>query len=183
MPHRHSRTLVALLICAAAVAGGLIALGSTSSSSAVGASRHPAASNPGWGSPAGRESTARPRSSRSTVAVHSSALGPILVNSAGRTLYGFTRDRRDHDSCVEVSGCTSAWPIATVRGRERAARGVKPSLLGSITLKGGIRQITYAGHPLYTYAGDGGTAETGYVGASSFGGVWKAVKPSGALEG
>ena len=58
-------------------------------------------------------------------------------------------------------------------------RGLKPSLLGTIALGGGRRQVTYAGHPLYTYAFDSGPAETGYVGATQFGGTWRALSATG----
>jgi hypothetical protein len=39
--------------------------------------------------------------------------------------------------------------------------------------------VTYAGHPLYLYAGDSGAAETSYVGVKQFGGSWYAINGSG----
>jgi hypothetical protein len=57
---------------------------------------------------------------------------------------------------------------------------VKASLLGSIALPHRTaRQVTYAGHPLYTYSGDSGPAQTDYVGVSMFGGAWPALTASG----
>jgi predicted lipoprotein with Yx(FWY)xxD motif len=43
----------------------------------------------------------------------------------------------------------------------------------------GGKQVTYAGHPLYTYSGDSGPGQTSYVGAKSFGGTWYAINASG----
>ena len=118
-----------------------------------------------------------------TVAVRSTSLGRILVNSRGFTVYAFSRDGRGKDRCVAISGCTAVWPPLTTRGSVRAGAGVQASLLGTISLKGGARQVTYAGHPLYTYTADTGPGQTGYVGASQFGGVWQALQSSGRLVG
>ncbi len=118
-----------------------------------------------------------------TVAVRSTRLGRILVNSRGFTVYAFSRDGRGEDRCVAISGCTAVWPPLTTHGSVRAGAGVQASLLGTISLGGGTRQVTYAGHPLYTYAADSGPGQTDYVGASQFGGVWPALQSSGRLVG
>ena len=104
-----------------------------------------------------------------------------LVNSHGRTLYGFTRDSRNKDRCVTTSGCTSTWPVAASTGKPTAGPGVKSSKLSTITLSNGSRQVTYAGHPLYTYVGDSSAGETDYVGRQQFGGTWLAVNGAGKL--
>src|SRR5947209_13105229 len=83
---------------------------------------------------------------------HTSA-GTILVNGRGFTLYMFTRDGRNRDRCVAISGCRSVWPLLAQSGSTVAGRGVRRSQLGSIKV-GGRRQVTYAGHPLYSYIGD-----------------------------
>ena len=109
----------------------------------------------------------------------STSLGKILVNGRGFTLYMFTRDRRGKDNCVKVSGCTAVWPPVTTAGKPQAGPGVKRGLLGTIKLPSGTRQVTYAGHPLYTYSGDGGPGDTSYVDISQFGGTWEAVNAAG----
>jgi predicted lipoprotein with Yx(FWY)xxD motif len=113
-----------------------------------------------------------------TVQLHNSSLGKILVNSQGFTLYLFTRDSHDKNSCVKVSGCAKVWPALT-SGKPTAGSGVKASKLSTITLPGGSKQVTYAGHPLYTYAPSTEKAETSYVGVTFFGGAWDAVNASG----
>jgi predicted lipoprotein with Yx(FWY)xxD motif len=121
--------------------------------------------------------------SGATVGLHGSSLGKILVNGRGRTLYAFTRDGRNQDRCVTTEGCTSAWPVLTTSGKPRAGAGVSGSKLSTITIAGGEHQVTYAGHPLYTYVSDDGAAETDYVGVTQFGGKWLAVTASGSLKG
>ena len=113
-----------------------------------------------------------------TVNVRSTSLGRILVNASGFTLYEFTRDSRNKNTCMKVSGCSAVWP-ALAASRPTAGPGVKASLLSTIRLPSGARQVTYAGHPLYLYREATERAETGYVGVSHFGGRWDALNASG----
>lgn len=106
------------------------------------------------------------------------SLGSILTTSSGLTLYEFTRDRGAADSCVKVSGCSKVWPALLSSGMPTAGPGVKGSLLSRIRIPGGASQVTYAGHPLYLYAGDS-AGDTYYVGVSAFGGSWDAVSAAG----
>jgi predicted lipoprotein with Yx(FWY)xxD motif len=115
-----------------------------------------------------------------TVALRSTGLGRILVTGSGRTLYAFAHDGRNRDRCVSISGCTGVWPTLTVRGGPHAGAGVRGSLLSTIRLSNGRHQVTYAGHPLYSYVADSGPGQTSYVGVSQFGGTWLALRASGA---
>ncbi|MGO9752215.1 MAG: hypothetical protein ACLP8S_28815 [Solirubrobacteraceae bacterium] len=117
------------------------------------------------------------------VDLRSTVLGKLLVNGSGFTLYAFSRDSRSRDRCVAIQGCSSVWLALRTHGRAVAGRGVKASLLGTIGLPGGAHQVTYDGHPLYTYAFDSGPGETDYVGAQQFGGIWRAVAASGKPVG
>jgi predicted lipoprotein with Yx(FWY)xxD motif len=106
-------------------------------------------------------------------------LGNILATSSGFTLYEFTRDHAHKNSCVNISGCPETWPALKTSGKPKASSGVRASLLSTITLPGGAKQVTYAGHPLYLYSADSGPGETSYVGEKAFGGVWYAINASG----
>ncbi len=120
------------------------------------------------------------RASRATkVDLRRTRLGEILSTASGFTLYEFTRDRQNSDSCVKISGCSQTWPALQASGRPAAGAGVKASLLSTIRLPGGADQVTYAGHPLYLYSGDSGPGDTSYVGQSSFGGTWDAIDAGG----
>jgi predicted lipoprotein with Yx(FWY)xxD motif len=138
----------------------------------------------GLAGPAGATGSPRAAAAASaTVGLRSTSLGKILVNSRGRTLYAFAKDGRNKDRCAAIEGCTTTWPVVTARGKPRAGAGVSASKLGTITIAGGKHQVTYAGHPLYTYVADGSAGETAYVGVTEFGGKWLAVKASGSLKG
>jgi predicted lipoprotein with Yx(FWY)xxD motif len=106
------------------------------------------------------------------------SIGAILTSSTGLTLYEFTRDRANEDSCVKLSGCAGLWPALESTGQPLAGPGVKSSLLSSIRISGGARQVTYAGHALYTYSADS-RGSTSYVGVDEFGGRWYALSASG----
>jgi len=118
--------------------------------------------------------------SRGTVQLRQTSLGKILVNSAGFTLFDFSRDSRNKDACQSVSGCIFVWPPLVASGKPTAGSGVNGSKLGTIKLSNGKRQVTYYGRPLYLYTGDAHTGETSYVGFSAFGGRWLAVNAKGA---
>ena len=105
--------------------------------------------------------------------------GKILANAKGFTIYAFTRDATNKDKCVAIKGCKQTWPPVTTTGKPVAGTGVKQSLLGTITVPGVGKQVTYNGHPLYTYSADGGPHQTFYVNFSMFGGRWPAVNAQG----
>jgi predicted lipoprotein with Yx(FWY)xxD motif len=117
--------------------------------------------------------------SRSTLKLRKTSVGAILVNGRGFTVYAFTKDRRNEDNCQKVSGCMSVWPVVSGASKPSLGPGVKASMVRTTTLKGGAKQLTYGGHPLYTYAGDGGPGQTSYVNFSQFGGRWPAVNAAG----
>jgi predicted lipoprotein with Yx(FWY)xxD motif len=114
-----------------------------------------------------------------TVRLELTSAGKTLTDRSGFTLYIFTRDRHDRDRCASVSGCLGAWPALTTTSRPVAGAGVRASLLGTIKLHGDVRQVTYAGHPLYTDEADFGPRSTLNVGQSEYGGRWYAVNAAG----
>jgi predicted lipoprotein with Yx(FWY)xxD motif len=118
--------------------------------------------------------------SRATeVVLRHTHLGAVLADASGFTLYEFTRDRGDSDSCAKVSGCLHVWPALQSSGKPKAGSGMRASLLSTIKLSGGASQVTYAGHPLYLYSGDSAPGDTSYVGVSEFGGSWYAIDAAG----
>ena len=121
------------------------------------------------------------RVSRSTLKLHKTNVGTILVNGRGFTLYAFTKDRRNHEACQRINGCLSLWPVVSGAAKPILGPGVKRSKVGTIKLKSGKKQLTYGGHPLYTYAADGGPGQTFYVNFFQFGGRWPAINGAGAL--
>jgi hypothetical protein len=68
----------------------------------------------------------------------------------------------------------------------RVLADVAQRLLGAAMLLGTTRnsQLTYAGHPLYRYAGDEAAGDTNGEGLTQFGGGWDVLAPSGhKIEG
>jgi predicted lipoprotein with Yx(FWY)xxD motif len=100
----------------------------------------------------------------------------VLFDGRNRALYLFTRDSRDRTRCY--GDCAVAWPPFLAKGRPRAARGVKQSLLGTISRRGGTRQVTYKGQPLYFYVHDP-RGEILCHNVNEFGGDWLVVRASG----
>jgi predicted lipoprotein with Yx(FWY)xxD motif len=113
-----------------------------------------------------------------TVDAHKTSLGTVLASRSGRTLYLFAADKRGMSACT-ASACVEFWPPLVAKGRPTAGKGVKTSLLGTIRRPGGVRQVTYAGHPLYTFALDKGAGQTKGEGLNDFGGKWWAVSTAG----
>jgi predicted lipoprotein with Yx(FWY)xxD motif len=119
------------------------------------------------------------RSSAPTVQLRNTGKGRILVDSRGFTIYAFTLDRRNVNNCVHQQGCMAVWPAVRHLGGPLAGPGIKASLIGSITLKGGAKQLTYNGWPLYTYVGDTHAGQTSYVNILQFNGRWPALNAAG----
>src|SRR5206468_610668 len=75
------------------------------------------------------------------VSLRRTALGRILVDNRGRTLYLFRKDARRRSRCG--AGCASAWPPLRTTGRPLAGAGMHARRLGSIRRSDGSRQVTY----------------------------------------
>jgi predicted lipoprotein with Yx(FWY)xxD motif len=104
-------------------------------------------------------------------------LGTILVDSSGFTLYDFHKDRGATSACY--GGCAALWPPLTTSGAPRAMSGAEQSKLGTTKRKDGTMQVTYAGHPLYTYAADKEPGQANGNDIDDFGAEWYALQPSG----
>ncbi len=125
-------------------------------------------------------SGARVRHVKTEVHVASvSGVGSVLVDSAGRTLYVFSLDKRSRVSCS--STCEKYWPQVVADGSVVAGSGIKKSLLGTIKAPNGKEQVTYNKWPLYTYVGDTKAGVATGEGATGFGGTWHGIHPSGSI--
>jgi predicted lipoprotein with Yx(FWY)xxD motif len=106
------------------------------------------------------------------------ALGEILVDEQGMTLYMFTQDGPDQANCTD--GCLQAWPPLLAEGGVNAGAGVDPALIGETGLVDGRRIVTYNGMPLYYWAGD---AQPGDVTGLGVNDEWFVVSPQGDVVG
>jgi predicted lipoprotein with Yx(FWY)xxD motif len=112
-----------------------------------------------------------------TVATRSTALGQILVDSNGRTLYLFAADQGTASSCYNA--CAGVWPPLTVTGAPTAGAGVHQSLLATTTRNDGSTEVVYNGHPLYYFISDKQPGDTTGQALSSFGADWYVLTPAG----
>jgi predicted lipoprotein with Yx(FWY)xxD motif len=112
-----------------------------------------------------------------TFGVANEALGKILVDSQGRTLYLFRRDSGTTSACT--GACASAWPPLRATGTPTIGGGTNASMVGTIVRSDGMPQVTYNGHPLYRFASDQKPGDTNGEGVTAFGGGWYAVSPAG----
>jgi predicted lipoprotein with Yx(FWY)xxD motif len=111
-----------------------------------------------------------------TITVRSSEFGDMLFGPKRQAVYVFQRDRRNRSRCY--GECAREWPPVYTKDKPRAGRGVKASLLGTTRRRGGRRQVTYVGRPLYYYAHEGpGDVECHNVNLN--GGFWWVVGPDG----
>jgi predicted lipoprotein with Yx(FWY)xxD motif len=133
------------------------------------------------------KSSASKSGGKADVNLASSTLGKILVDRNGRTLYLFEADKNGKSTCS--GACASTWPPLTASSPS-GADGVAGGALATTMRADGTQQVTYHGHPLYYYAGDGKTSGSAKgENLNTFGGAWyvvdgggKAVKAASAGE-
>ncbi len=97
-----------------------------------------------------------------------------LVDQGGHALYLFKGDKKGESYCTDA--CASVWPPYETSGQPIAGTGVSRHMLTTTVRSDGRHQVTYAGVPLYYYAGDGGKRDqTSGEGISQFGADWYLV--------
>ncbi len=106
------------------------------------------------------------------VQVTSSALGEILADADGNTLYLFVPDSQGASVCNDE--CANAWPPLTTE--VSAGDGVDASLLSTTTRDDGSIQATFNGWPLYYFAADASAGDTNGQGVND---VWFVISAAG----
>jgi predicted lipoprotein with Yx(FWY)xxD motif len=157
---------------AVSVALVLAACGGSGTSSSSGSG-----STPSYGATKPSTSNTSNSSGASVVGTKTSSLGTFLVDSKGRTLYLWDADHGSKSTCS--GACAQAWPPLTTTGTPKASGAVKASLLGTTKRADGSSEVTYAGHPLYYFAGDTQPGQTTGQGSNGFGAPWWVVTPAG----
>jgi predicted lipoprotein with Yx(FWY)xxD motif len=93
------------------------------------------------------------------------------------TLYLFEADKGTTSTCS--GDCATNWPPVTTSGNATATMGATSSMLGTTTRDDGSTQVTYNGHPLYTFVGDTSAGQATGQGINAFGGLWYVVTTAG----
>ena len=90
---------------------------------------------------------------------YDAALGHVLTDAAGMTLYVFSRDEPDVSNCVE--NCAANWPPLIVGDASLITSPLAiPAGFGTTTRADGSVQLTYGGWPLYGWVNDAGPGDT-----------------------
>ena len=141
--------LLALPVAAAAAAA-LVACGSSSPSSSGSSS---------------------PAAAGGTVKTATIAGATVLTNSKGFTLYSFAPDTSTKSACNGT--CATQWPPVTT-----TATAVKAPF-ATIKRSSGATQLTFHGHPLYTFIADKSPGQATGNGVNAFGGLWHEAPATG----
>jgi len=116
-------------------------------------------------------------SSTATVKVARTKLGLILVDTKGRTLYDFVKDKGPMSTCYDA--CAALWPPLFTKGNPHAGHGVRAALLGTTKRRDGGLEVTYNHHPLYYYVTDSKPGQTTGQGLNQFGAPWWVLNAAG----
>lgn len=157
---RTTYALVLLAVVGALVIAGCGGGGSSSSSS-------------GSAEEGGTELTSSGASTVSGAEI--SGLSTVLVDAEGMTVYEFTEDEGMTSVCY--GECEAAWPPVVASGKPTAGEGAMSADLGTTKRKDGTKQVTYKGHPLYTFAADKAPGEAN---GNEVEGTWFALDEGGS---
>ena len=164
------RTRVLTLVALAAAAA--VSLGACGTSSTIAGVPSPApaaapAAAPASAAPAGPALTASP----------TAALGTVVVDGTGYTLYRFDKDTAKPPVSNCAGECAQKWPpVLATPGSPLTVEGVPQEAVGTINRPDGSIQLTLGGWPVYRYSGD---TQPGATSGQGLNGTWAAVRPDG----
>jgi predicted lipoprotein with Yx(FWY)xxD motif len=113
-----------------------------------------------------------------TLTLQKSPVGPILATGGGDTLYDFAPDTPTHSACLN-DGCVFQWPPLIKSGPIGLGRGLDPAQVGTLRRPDGSTQISYGGHPLYTYNLDVTPGMVTGQAIDQDGGLWYVINADG----
>jgi predicted lipoprotein with Yx(FWY)xxD motif len=123
------------------------------------------------------ESSASSSSAESAeLATADSALGTIVVDSKGMTVYMFDKDTQGSGKSSCSGGCLEAWPPVIAEADSPAVDGVTGDV-ATITRDDGTVQVTLDGWPLYYWQGDKAAGDVAGQGVQD---VWWVLAPDGS---
>jgi predicted lipoprotein with Yx(FWY)xxD motif len=151
------RKLLLVPAAAAAAAAALAACGSSGTSAQAPASAAPSSS-----------------STAAAVGLKTAKVGGVteLTSAKGYTLYSFAPDTSAKSVCN--GACATAWPPV----KPAMASAVKAPF-ATIKRSDGATQLTFRGHPLYTFVGDTSPGQASGNDVNQFGGLWHEAPASG----
>jgi len=124
--------------------------------------------------PSAGASAAAPSAGAAALKVADSALGKIVVDGEGRTLYMFTPDEGGTPTCYDK--CAASWPALLANSDVQTDAAVTGEVTTVDRTDGG-KQVKLGEYPLYYFAKD---AKPGDTNGQRVGTKWYVVDPSGA---
>jgi predicted lipoprotein with Yx(FWY)xxD motif len=103
-----------------------------------------------------------------------SSLGMILVDTEGRTLYGFAPDSDGQPTCYDA--CATNWPPYLGTDAAVVGDGLDQAALTPVDRTDGTTQLAFGGWPLYHFANDSAAGDTNGQGV---GDVWYVIGADG----
>jgi predicted lipoprotein with Yx(FWY)xxD motif len=108
------------------------------------------------------------------------ALGTVVVDGTGFTLYRFDKDKPKPSKSNCNGSCATQWPPVVVASAAEAKAvrldGVDAAAVSTVKRADGKLQLTIGGWPVYRYSGDKAAGDTTGQGVGK---VWFAVTPAG----
>ncbi len=156
-----------------ALAASLAACGSSGGAPSGSATASPA---PATSSAQGTPSSGAMMASTSMLMVEKTkAMGSIVTDAKGYTLYRYAKDMKAMSMCT--GACVKQWMPVMPEG-DLQGMGVKAGLISTITRSDGMKQVTLGGWPLYRYMGDAKPKQWKGQGMDN---SWSAVTPAGKM--
>lgn len=177
--HSTLRPLFLVLAIVALVAACSTTGGASSAPSAAAPSEAaPSVAPPSEAAPS--EAPASAATGSGTIALADNALGTIIVDEAGVTVYAFTNDSAGVSTCY--GACATNWPPLLVVDAASASvgEGLDASKLTTVDRTDGTKQVKYGDWPLYYFAADSAAGDTNGQGVVS---KWYVVDATGAPIG
>jgi predicted lipoprotein with Yx(FWY)xxD motif len=105
---------------------------------------------------------ASPAGAGVSLALADSALGKIIVDGSGKTLYMFTPDDEAGGKPTCADACANNWPAltATDAAAVTAGTGLDASKISIVDRPDGGKQVKYGDYPLYYFAKDTAAGQT-----------------------
>jgi predicted lipoprotein with Yx(FWY)xxD motif len=154
---------------AASVQGVAASLAAAAPASAAPHSAAPSTATSDYGYAEGGGSTGA-----ASLSLAANALGKVVVDGTGMTLYEFMPDNGGAPTCNDA--CAQKWPPLTTDTPPAVGAGLTKADVGTATRNDGASQVTFHGWPLYRFAGD---AAPGNTNGQGLGGKWFVVGTDG----
>jgi len=109
------------------------------------------------------------------------ALGSIVVDAKGLTLYHASSERNGKITCT--GNCVYFWFPVIWKGKVKPVlgKGLSPAKIGTVKRANGALQVTYNKLPLYRYYLDRKPGQTKGQGVKDPAGTWYAISTSGKV--